>query len=80
MTNPGPNDPPVWALFDSRGLQMRYLLDTRTAEEAEQQAHAALNANAGATDVYIVPVQFAEPHKVHTWYEVGDRIYAPPAA
>lgn len=77
MTNPGPNDPPIWAMFDGSGLQMRYLLDGRTADLAERDAFAALNANAGATDVYLAQVQFADPQIIDSWYEVGDRVYAP---
>lgn len=76
MTNPGPTDPPIWALFDASGLQIRFLTTGRTPDEAQEEAFAALDANAGSADVYIVQLRFSDPQNVHSWLEVGDRIYA----
>jgi hypothetical protein len=77
--NPGPNDPPIWGLFDSGGLEVRWLPgDWNGPLSAQNQAFSILNANAGIAEVYIVLLRFSDPQTVSTWYEVGDRVYAPP--
>lgn len=77
---PGPNEIPCWSMFDTTGLIMRYTYgdeSNRTPAQAATEAFRNLNANRDDPTVYIVPLNWSNPGNFNTWYENGDRVYAP---
>jgi hypothetical protein len=77
---PGADQVPCWSLFDAEGLQGRYTYGdetNRTPEQAQTEAFRNINANRDAAGVYIVQLRWSHPGTFTSWYEVGDRVYAP---
>lgn len=75
--------PACWAIFDAGGLQGAYFWSEideavgMTEQQAEAQAFAAVNANRDDPAVYLVKCLWQDRTDHHTWYEQGDRVYAP---